>query len=153
RVGPFYALISISYAHIDDEPDPAFPDRPGWVTTLVRCLERRIAKKLGRVDSYHIWRDPKLAGHVDLTLEIIGRVRDAAMLLLVLSPDYLASDWCRRELRAFDEAIRGRKAARSRILFRTLGERKVGDPHGSRSISEDERDPVPGREVRRLELV
>ncbi len=72
--------IFISYAHVDDEPDPAFPDRPGWVTTLVRCLEKRIAKKLGRVDSYDIWRDPKLAGHVDLTPEIIGRVRDAAVL-------------------------------------------------------------------------
>ena len=108
--------IFISYAHVDDEPDPAFPDRPGWVTTLVRCLEKRIAKKLGRVDSYDIWRDPKLAGHVDLSPDIIGRVRDAAVFLLVLSPAYLMSEWCRRELRVFDEAIRGRKAARGRIF-------------------------------------
>jgi hypothetical protein len=108
--------IFISYAHVDDEPDPAFPDRPGWVTTLVRCLEKRIAKKLGRVESYDIWRDPKLAGHVDLTPDIIGRAREAALFLLVLSPAYLASEWCRRELRIFDEAIRGRKAARGRIF-------------------------------------
>jgi hypothetical protein len=108
--------IFISYAHVDDEPDPAFPDRPGWVTTLVRCLEKRIAKKLGRVESYDIWRDPKLAGHVDLTPDIIGRARDAAVFLLVLSPAYLASEWCRRELRVFDEAIRGRNAARGRVF-------------------------------------
>jgi hypothetical protein len=108
--------IFISYAHVDDEPDPAFADRPGWVTTLVRCLEKRIAKKLGRVDSYDIWRDPKLAGHVDLTPDIIARARDAAVFLLVLSPAYLTSEWCRRELRVFDEAIRGRKAARGRIF-------------------------------------
>ncbi len=43
--------IFISYAHVDDGPDPAFADRLGWVTTLVRCLEKRIAKKLGRVNS------------------------------------------------------------------------------------------------------
>jgi len=108
--------IFLSYAHVDDEPDAAFSDRPGWVTTLVRSLEKRLAKKLGRVDSYEIWRDAKLAGHVDLTPDIIGRVRDAAVLLLVLSPAYLASEWCRRELGVFCEAIRGRKAADRRIF-------------------------------------
>jgi hypothetical protein len=108
--------IFISYAHVDDEPDPAFPDRPGWVTTLVRCLEKRIAKRLGRVDSFDIWRDAKLAGHVELTPDILGRVREAAVFLLVLSPAYLASEWCRRELKEFEEAIRGRRGARDRIF-------------------------------------
>jgi TIR domain len=108
--------IFISYAHVDDEPDPAFSDRPGWVTTLVRCLEKRLAKKLGRVDSYDIWRDAKLPGHVDLTPDIIGHLRDAAVLLLVLSPAYLASEWCRRELELFHDALRGRKPARGRIF-------------------------------------
>jgi hypothetical protein len=108
--------IFLSYAHVDDEPDPAFSDRPGWVTTLVRCLEKRLARKLGRVDSYDVWRDAKLAGHVDLTPDIIGRLRDAAVLLLVLSPAYLASEWCRLELRMFCEALRGRKAGRGRIF-------------------------------------
>src|SRR5262249_38791958 len=96
--------LFISYAHVDDEPDAAFPDRPGWVTTLVRCLEKRLAKKLGRVDSYDIWRDAKLAGHTDLTPDILQRLRDAAVLLVVLSPAYLASDWCRRELETFYQA-------------------------------------------------
>jgi hypothetical protein len=108
--------VFISYAHVDDEPDPAFSERPGWVTTLVRCLEQRLAKKLGRVDSYAIWRDAKLAGHVELTPDIIGRLRDAALLLLVLSPAYLASEWCRRELALFYETIRGKSAARGRIF-------------------------------------
>ena len=108
--------IFLSYAHVDDEPDAAFSDRPGWVTALVRCLEKRLAKKLGRVDSYDIWRDARLAGHVELTPDIIGRVRDAAVLLLVLSPAYLASEWCRRELAIFHEAIRERKAGKGRIF-------------------------------------
>jgi hypothetical protein len=108
--------IFISYAHVDDEPDPTFASHPGWVTTLVRCLEKRIAKKLGRVDSYCIWRDPKLAGHVELTPEIIRRVRESAVFLLVLSPAYLASEWCRRELAAFHDATRARKPGRGRIF-------------------------------------
>jgi hypothetical protein len=109
--------IFLSYAHVDDESDPAFSDRPGWVTTLVRGLEKRLARKLGRVDSYGLWRDAKLAGHVNLNQEILGRVRDAAVFLLILSPAYLASDWCRRELAAFHEEIRRRKADRGRVFI------------------------------------
>ena len=86
------------------------------MTALVRCLEKRLAKKLGRVDSYDIWRDARLAGHVELTPDIIGRVRDAAVLLLALSPAYLASEWCRRELAIFHEASRGRKTGNGRIF-------------------------------------
>jgi hypothetical protein len=108
--------IFLSYAHVNNKPDAVFPDRPGWVTTLVRGLENLLAMKLGRVDSYDLWRDAKLAGHVDLTPEILGRLRDAAVLLLVLSPAYLASEWCRRELAAFHEEIRRRKAARGRVF-------------------------------------
>jgi TIR domain len=108
--------ILFIYAHVDDEPDPAFPDRPGWVTTLVRGLEKRPAKKLGRVDSSGLWRDAQLAGHEELTPEILGRPRDAAVLLLVLSPAYLAPEWCRRERAAFHEKIPRRKDARGRIF-------------------------------------
>lgn len=109
--------IFLSYAHVDDEPDAAFPDHPGWVTTIVRSLERRLMRKLGRVDSYDLWRDAKLAGQVVVTPEIMGRLRDAAVLLLVLSPGYLASEWCSRELAAFHEEICKRKAARGRIFI------------------------------------
>src|SRR3954452_19159191 len=100
--------IFLSYAHVDDEPDPTLPDRPGWVTTLVRGLEKRLAKKLGRVDSYDLWRDAKLSGNAVLTPEILGKVGEAAVLVLVLSPAYLASEWCRREMAAFHQEIRRR---------------------------------------------
>ena len=109
--------IFLSYAHVDDEPDAAFPDRPGWVTTIVRGLEKRLVRKLSRFDPSDLWRDAKLAGHVVVTPEISDRLRDAAVLLLVLSPAYLASEWCRRELAEFHEEICKRKAARGRIFI------------------------------------
>jgi hypothetical protein len=113
--------IFLSYAHVDDEPDAAFPDRPGWVTTLVRCLEQHLTRKLGRVDAYDLWRDAQLAGHLSVTAEIMGRIRSAAVLLLVLSPGYLKSEWCRAELAAFHEEIRRRKAARRRVFIVEFG--------------------------------
>ena len=109
--------LFLSYAHVDDDPDAAFPDRPGWVTTLVRGLEKRLTRKLGRVDSYDLWHDAKLVGHVDVNQEILGRLRDAAVLLLVLSPGYLASVWCRQEMAAFHEEIRRRKDSRGRVFL------------------------------------
>jgi hypothetical protein len=80
NVHPDKPDIFLHYAHIVDEPDPAFANPRGWVTTLVRCPENRLTKKLGRVDSYDVWRDARLPGHVELTPDIIGRVRDAAVL-------------------------------------------------------------------------
>jgi hypothetical protein len=109
--------IFLSYAHVNNEPDPAFPDRTGWVTTLVRGLKARLANKLGRVDSYDLWSDAKLAGNVEVTPEILGKLSGAAVILLVLSPAYLASEWCRRELTAFHEEIRRRKAGGGRVFI------------------------------------
>ena len=129
-------------------PPAAFPDRPGWVTTLVLGLEECLARKLGRVDSYDLWRDAKLAGHVELTPEILGRVRDAAVLLLVLSPAYLASEWCRRELAAFHEEIRRRKAARGRVFVVEFDRSTRTRSRPSWPISGDtasgSRTPTPG---------
>jgi hypothetical protein len=108
--------IFLSYAHVNDEPHAAFPDRPGWVTTLVRGLKQRLANKFGHGEFFVLWSDANLAGHVELTPEILGRLRNAAVLLLIMSPAYLASEWCRRELVAFHEEIRRRKAVGGRVF-------------------------------------
>src|SRR4051812_32753310 len=113
-VHPGKTDIFLSYAHVDDEPDHG--DRPGWVTSLARGLEKRLAQKLGRRDSYVVWRDAKLAGHVNINRAILGQVRDASVLLLILSPAYLASEWCRQELAAFYQGIRMRKAPGERVF-------------------------------------
>jgi hypothetical protein len=107
--------IYVSFARIDDEPDSAFPDRPGWVTTLVRGVQRGLAQKLGRTD-FVLWHDAGLAGVTGVSSEILGRIRDAAALLVVLSPAYLASEWCRRELAVFDEEGPKRNAPGDRIF-------------------------------------
>src|SRR5262249_15600713 len=88
----------------------------GWVTTLVRSLKQRLARKLGRNDSFELWHDAKLPGHVDVNQEILGRVHDAAVLLLVLSTGYLKSVWCLKEMAAFHEEIRRRKASGGRVF-------------------------------------
>jgi hypothetical protein len=91
--------IFISYAHVDDEPLPGAGQ--GWVTTFTTCVKTKLAQKLGRNDAYSLWMDYELRGGQPITPHILGRVRRSAMLLVVLSPGYVASDWCRRELETF----------------------------------------------------
>ncbi len=91
--------IFVSYAHVDNARMPG--DEQGWVSTLIETLEIYLQQKLGRRESYSIWRDPELPGNVPLTPEILETVRASSILLLVLSPGYLASRWCMQELDTF----------------------------------------------------
>ena len=95
--------LFISYAHIDNQPLTA--EQQGWVTRFHATLAAQLSMRLG--SRAHIWRDDKLRGNDVFTDEIVQQFGRTALLVSVLTPRYLASDWCRRELAAFcDEAAR-----------------------------------------------
>ena len=95
--------LFISYAHIDNQPLTA--EQQGWVTRFHATLAAQLSMRLG--STAHIWRDDKLRGNDVFTDEIVQQFGRTALLVSVLTPRYLASDWCRRELAAFcDEAAR-----------------------------------------------
>lgn len=89
--------IFISYAHIDNEPLTS--DEEGWVTTLHRMLEVRLAQLLG--ERPKIWRDPQMAGNAPITDTLLERLSDAGFLVPVISPRYVKSEWCCKELETF----------------------------------------------------
>jgi hypothetical protein len=91
--------VFVSYAHVDDQL-LANDDR-GWVTTFTNYLQTRLAQKLGRSDAYALWMDHELRGGQPITPNILEKVRRSAMLIVVLSPGYIESEWCRRELDTF----------------------------------------------------
>jgi hypothetical protein len=93
----------ISYAHLDDEPMP--PAAAGWVTTLVGGLRKLVQRKVGSRD-VDIWMDPRLAGNEPLTGQLMEAVDGSAIILIVMSPSYAVSDWCRRERTRFLEVAR-----------------------------------------------
>lgn len=87
----------ISYAHIDNEP--LTPEQKGWVTRFHATLTTMLSQRLGqRAD---IWRDDKLAGNDIFAEEIIDQFARTALLITVLTPRYLNSEWCTREIEAF----------------------------------------------------
>jgi len=89
--------IFISYSHIDNQPFGSGQKR--WVSEFHKNLETRIRILLGR--DVEIWRDPKLKGTDVFSDEIRGKVSDTAVLVTIISPGYLHSEWCSRELQTF----------------------------------------------------
>ncbi len=87
----------ISYAHLDNVE--LVEGRKGWVANLHRALEVRVAQLLGK--SPHIWRDPKLTGNDLFAETLIEKLKKVAVLVTVVSPRYLKSEWTIRELKEF----------------------------------------------------
>lgn len=93
----FEKHLFISYAHIDNEPVEHGQD--GWVSRLHASLDAMLSMRLGY--KARIWRDPKLTGDDVFAEEIVAQFSKAAVLISVISPRYVTSDWCKRELRGF----------------------------------------------------
>jgi len=89
--------LFISYTHLDNER--LHDSDQGWIDLLSQRLEIRLAQLLG--EKSKIWRDPKLSGNDEFADKLLVELAGAASLVSVLSPRYLKSEWCRRELSEF----------------------------------------------------
>lgn len=90
----------ISYAHLDNVE--LVEGHKGWVANLHRALEVRVGQFLGKPPQ--IWRDPKLQGNDFFADTLFERLRRVAVLVSVVSPRYVKSEWTRRELAEFWKA-------------------------------------------------
>ncbi len=113
---PGYAHdIFVSYAQVDDLTDRDGVD--GWVTTLIKKLSNRMAQLLGRQDNFSIWFDHYLSHHADITPEIMSTLEKTATLVVVLSPGYVASEWCQRERQTFLKLVQKRMGDDARVFL------------------------------------
>ena len=92
--------VFISYAHIDNRT--ISEEQEGWITILHRALELRLSQLLSKTPK--IWRDLKLQGNDYFDEEILSKLITASVLVAVLSPRYVRSDWCIKEIKKFIEA-------------------------------------------------
>lgn len=89
--------VFISYAHIDNQPlDECLK---GWVETLHERLQIRLSQLTG--EPVTIWRDRKLQGNDVFAETLVTRLSKAALLVTVISPRYVKSEWCLKELEEF----------------------------------------------------
>ena len=89
--------VLISYAHIDNQP--LTPEQKGWVTQFHAALKTMLSQQLGC--TAEIWRDEKLQGNDIFTDEILEQFPRTATLVSVLSPRYIKSEWCTKEINEF----------------------------------------------------
>ena len=89
--------VFISYAHIDNQP--LAEGLKGWVETFHERLKIRLEQLTG--EPARIWRDRKLSGNDVFEETLVARLSKVNILVVVLSPRYVKSDWCLRELGEF----------------------------------------------------
>lgn len=116
---PFEKDLFISYAHIDNEP--LTPEQQGWITRFHASLEALLSMRMG--GKARIWRDDKLQGNDVFAREIVDQFPQTAVLVSVLTPRYLNSEWCTREVAEFckcAEESGGMVVANKARIFKVL---------------------------------
>lgn len=88
--------IFVSYAHVDNKP---FDNPQGWVDSFVKRLSLRLEQLIGNEPA--VWRDTRLQGNEYFSGSIGDGISSTMLLLSVISPRYVTSDWCRGEIKEF----------------------------------------------------
>jgi TIR domain len=89
--------VFISYRHLDNEL--LDEEGKGWVDDFHDRLESVLGEALGYEPQ--IWRDPRMPGNAYFADVLEERIRRTAVMICILSPGYLQSDWCLGELKEF----------------------------------------------------
>lgn len=92
--------VFVSYAHLDDKPLTA--GQKGWIAHFHQALEIRLEQLLGA--DTKIWRadrarDQKFSGAARVTA-----FPNAAIMVLIVSPQYVKSEKCVQEVKEFYQA-------------------------------------------------
>ena len=92
--------VFISYAHIDDAP--LDEGAAGWITDFHILLETRLQQTIGK--KIIIWRDQELSGNEFFAKTIESQLPSLKLMVSIITPRYLDSDWCKKELGSFYKA-------------------------------------------------
>jgi hypothetical protein len=107
--------VFVSYSHGDPLGLHDSPLRD-WTIRLVQDLEADVRAVDPEFDKLGIWYDAHIDPTNHLTPELREKVQSAAILLVVMSPRYLSSAWCRDELDWFREQVVDRSRDQGRVF-------------------------------------
>src|SRR5262249_26566403 len=89
--------VLLNYAAIDDQP--LFEGKPGWVSQLHRNLEVRVEQLSG--EKVKIARLPESAISPVVEAELLEQLPQAKAMISIVSPPFIKSAICRREVEQF----------------------------------------------------
>ena len=114
---PFFEYdVFVSYSHGVQSPGADAPLKE-WTLDLINKLETDIRAVDIEFDNLHIWRDEQVDPTIQLSDEIRGKVKGSGILLVVMSPRYLASTWCKDELEWFKQQVQDRERDQGRVFI------------------------------------
>jgi len=99
--------VFISYSHGDPRGTGRAP-LANWTHRLIDELRQDIESTSTEFDHLALWDDREADPALNLTPMLKDCVSKSALLLIVMSPRYLASSWCKNELEWFGEELRQR---------------------------------------------
>jgi hypothetical protein len=106
--------LFLSYAHADDAAYDGMAD--GWVTIFFENLRRRLGER--GCGWATLWKDhEQVLGNAPLAGQLNDTLAQASTLVIVISPSYLTSEWCRREREAFLQAVERKVVRADSCLF------------------------------------
>lgn len=94
--------VFISYAHLDDKP--LDDGTLGWISDFHKLLQTRLEQTMGK--SLNIWRDERLTGNEIFGPEIESQLPKMKVMVSIITPRYIDSDWCRKEIDGFYKAAK-----------------------------------------------
>jgi hypothetical protein len=108
--------VFVSYSHgvQGNESDAPLRD---WTLYLIRRLETDIRAVDTEFDDLHIWRDEQIDPTIHVSDELRGKVKSSGILLIVMSPRYLTSAWCKDELEWFRQQVQDRERDHGRVFL------------------------------------
>lgn len=93
----FSTHVFISYTHVDNVKEAG-----AWVSQFHKMLHAYLKLTLRRTEPV-IWRDKRLSDNEVFDETIIDNLKKSAVMIAVISDNYLASNWCIDEARTFCE--------------------------------------------------
>lgn len=114
--------VFISYAHVDNVPRAA--DEAGWVDNFCDAIRRHLPKHLPASSpnrsKLSIFMDGKLEGNDEFDPTLQNVYERSAVIVSVLSPNYVGSKWCLREVDGFTRVREPRIVQGGRVQSRVL---------------------------------
>jgi hypothetical protein len=112
---PYDYDIYISYSDVDNKPAFLLSDE-GWVDVFCKKLDAALNLKIGSPGALKIWRDTRSDRH-DLDDKSLNALKKSAVFLALVSPAYLSSDVCRKELKTFSYDPLGAFSIPTRVVY------------------------------------
>ncbi len=119
-IADFEYDIFISYSHVDNTTLSA--TEKGWIGMFYEHLKQLLDRRYGRMDTVKIWWDDKKLDGTKLFDESIKNgIENSAIMLVLNSPGYQQSKYCKQELECFhtkiqNDLIGSKVGDRSRIV-------------------------------------